>query len=108
MAYESQLESLLERTGQALLVGDLEGLEVLAAETQAALAEGLPSDPDQLLRLKEASRRTSTLLKAAIRGVKAAQRRAAEVAGHGRFATYDARGQKDVLGRNPDGAPRRF
>jgi len=108
MPHDSPLESLLERTGQALLAGDLEELEVLAVETEAALAEGLPADPDQLLRLKDMSGRTSTLLKAAMRGVKAAQRRAAEVAGHGRFATYDARGQKDVLGRAAEGEARRF
>ena len=108
MPHDSPLGSLLDQTGEALLKGDMESLEALAAETQAALAEGLPTDPDELLRLKELSARTSTLLKAAMRGVKAAQRRAAEVAGHGRFATYDARGQKDVLGRSPEGEARRF
>lgn len=108
MASDSNLEALLVQTGQALLAGDLDQLDSLAQETEAELAKGLPDDPQVLLRLKEVSQRTAALLAAAKRGVKAAQRRAAEVAGHGRFATYDARGQKDILGHAPDGEARRF
>lgn len=102
----ADLETLMGETRDALLAGDIERLGALAAETEQALAEGAPADAAAAGRLIRLAERNQPLLAAAIRGVKAAQRRAVEVAGHGTFVTYDSRGKRDVLGHAP-GAPTR-
>lgn len=104
---ESRIEALLQDTREALFAGDLTRLGELAAETEQALADGLPADASLAGRLRALAERNSPLLAAAIRGVKAAQRRAAEVAGHGNFVTYDSRGNRDVLGYAPPAPARR-
>ncbi|MCB6177957.1 hypothetical protein LHP98_07410 [Rhodobacter sp. Har01] len=104
---DSHLESLLLGTRDALLSGDLSRLGALSEETEQALAAGVPPDAAEAERLRALAERNRPLLAAAIRGVKAAQRRAAEVAGHGSFVTYDARGNRDILGRAPAAPVRR-
>lgn len=95
---ESRLESLLDETRDALLAGDLSRLGALADRTEQALAASSPAGLAEPGRLRDLSRRNEALLAAAIRGVKAARRRAVEVAGHGRFATYDAQGKRADMG----------
>lgn len=107
MAAEPSLELLLEQTGAALLAGDLAELETLGRQTETALEDGIAPDLAAAERLRSLADRNGTLLTAALRGIKAAQRRAAEIAGHGRFATYNAQGHKDVLGSTPDIQARR-
>ncbi|PTE16648.1 hypothetical protein [Pseudogemmobacter blasticus] len=95
------LETLLEDTRKALFAGDLARLAALAGETEQALFAGIAADAATAPRLRQLAEANRPLLAAAIRGVKSAQRRASEVAGHGRFSTYDSRGQRGVIGPAP-------
>lgn len=85
------LESLLDQAADALLAGDLAALSDLAPRIEAAAP---PQDPGTLERLRAKARRNARLLDAAMRGVKAARHRVAEITRGPTLTTYDARGQK--------------
>jgi hypothetical protein len=92
------LETLLDETRDALLAGDLLRLAALTAQLdQAAPA----ADPAPLARSRRKAARNAALLEAALKGIRAARRRATELAQPGRFSTYDATGRRGALGTDP-------
>lgn len=90
------LEALLDRMQEALQGGDLAALETLAgplAEAGATLPQ--PQDRAVLERLRRKAARNDTLLTASLRGLRAAQRRLAELRSLEQgFSTYDGAGLK--------------
>ncbi|MEZ5796994.1 MAG: hypothetical protein R3D63_05635 [Paracoccaceae bacterium] len=106
----ASLETFLLATGAALKAGDLPLLADLADRVEAALAEGTAAggDPRQAARVLQAARENERLLLAAMKGVRAARARAAQLTDRGRFSTYDAGGRRDLLGMPPTGPARRL
>lgn len=98
MADCAALETILDRSREALRVGDLPALAGLAAETGAALAAAGGCDRALAGRLAAKARRNERLLAAALAGVRAARRRAQELSDQGRFSTYDAGGRRGQPG----------
>ncbi len=88
------LEALLDTAREALLDGDILKLAALAGELEAAT---LPRDPAALHRSRAKAGRNAALLAAALKGLRAARRRAEELAQPDRFSTYDARGRRGAL-----------
>lgn len=85
------LDDLLDQAAAALLAGDLPALAALAQRIEAA---DLPGDRASVARLQGKAQRNARLLEAAMRGVKAARLRVAEITSGPTLTTYDARGQK--------------
>jgi hypothetical protein len=85
------LEALLDQAAKALLAGDFAVLSDLAPRIESASP---PHDRSLLVRLQAKAERNARLLDAALRGVKAARLRAAEIARGPTLTTYDARGRK--------------
>lgn len=98
------LEALLDETRAALLAGDILRLAALADRVAAAPP---PADLAQLDRTRRKAARNATLLSAAMKGLRAARRRAEEAGRQGRFSTYDAQGRRDEIG-SPAAPARRF
>ncbi|SEM46183.1 hypothetical protein SAMN04488103_101218 [Gemmobacter aquatilis] len=90
------LEALLDRMHEALQGGDLAALESLAgplADAGATLAP--PQSRATLERLRRKAARNDTLLAASLCGLRAAQRRIAELRSLEQgFSTYDGAGLK--------------
>jgi hypothetical protein len=105
---QNDLETLLDQTRDAVLVGDLDTLADLAPRV-AALADDLPrldaAAAGRLIRLAE---RNAQLLQAATRGLRAAQSRLGEIVDGPTLTTYDARGQKAALALPSKLVPRRI
>lgn len=105
---QNALETLLDQTRDAVLVGDLATLADLAPRV-AAMAEDLPhldaAAAGRLIRLAE---RNAQLLQAATRGVRAAQCRLGEIVDGPTLTTYDARGQKAAIALPSALTPRRI
>ncbi|NJS39484.1 MAG: hypothetical protein HC783_11195 [Rhodobacteraceae bacterium] len=103
-----ELETLLDQTRDAVLVGDLATLADLAPQV-SALAEELPrldaAAAGRLIRLAE---RNAQLLQAATRGLRAAQSRLTEIVEGPTLTTYDARGQRAAIAQPSALQPRRF
>lgn len=95
-----ELHGLLADTRTALLAGDLAALSAMAERTEAAIAT-LPASRAELVELQAGAARNAALLAAGLRGVRAARRRLAEIAGYGRFSTYDAQGRLGLVGGAP-------
>lgn len=107
---ERELEQLLDGMHQTLLAGDLAALAPLGAgvETLLARIEGLKDRP-LAERLRDKAARNATCLQAAARGVRAAQRRIAEVqTARLGLATYDDRGKRQELPQGAGQLTRRF
>jgi hypothetical protein len=102
---DDRLEGLLADLGRAARAGDLAVLAAMPDRIEAALSRGLPQDTAGVGRIRDLALRNAALLDAALRGVRAARRRAADVQSAGRLSTYDARGRRDILG--PAAAPPR-
>lgn len=85
------LEALLDQAAEALLAGDLVALSALSSQIESASP---PQDLGSLDRLQAKARRNARLLEAAMRGVKAARHRVAEITRGPTLTTYDAKGQK--------------
>ncbi|MGB8814322.1 MAG: hypothetical protein WCC57_14180 [Paracoccaceae bacterium] len=93
------LERLLDGMHRAVLSGDLEALAPMGSEVEAMLGAMSPlSDQDLAERLRRKAERNAACLKAAARGVRAAQRRVAEIKtvklG---LVTYDGRGKRQEM-----------
>ncbi|NGM44384.1 hypothetical protein G5B31_02405 [Rhodobacter sp. SGA-6-6] len=104
MADCAALETILDRSREALAAGDLAALAGLAAETEAALADAGCCGRALAGRLAEKARRNERLIAAALAGVRAARRRAQDLTDQGRFSTYDAggrRGQPGLVAATP-------
>lgn len=105
---QTDLETLLDQTRDAVLVGDLATLADLAPRV-AALADDLPRlDAVAASRLIRLAERNAQLLQAATRGVRAAQCRLTEIAEGPTLTTYDARGQRAAIALPSALLPRRI
>lgn len=101
------LETILDRTHAALMAGDIMALEGMAADAEAALAAAGRCDKATAERLADKARQNEQLIGAAVKGVRAAQRRAQELTDRGRFSTYDSDGRRAQPGLAPQGAAER-
>jgi NADPH-dependent ferric siderophore reductase len=95
----AEVEALLDRVHAALMAGDLSALPACVA-----MLETLGDPPfgtvgaDALQRLRAKADRNARCLEAAGRGLRAAQRRLAEIRGAGRaLNTYDGTGQRQAI-----------
>lgn len=89
------LADLLDRTHQALRTGDLTTLAALAQDTEAAFGRLDPAmTTADLEALRHRALRNAACLTGALRGVRAARRRLAEIAAAGKgLGTYDRAGR---------------
>lgn len=106
----AEVERLLDRVHAALMAGDLASLAAHVAALEALPTErlaGLGAAP--LGRLRAKADRNARCLEAAGRGLRAAQRRLAEIraAGQG-LQTYDVQGQRRTLAGTGQQIARRF
>lgn len=108
MADLDALETILDRTRAALMAGDITALEGMAADAEAALTAAVGHcDRTTAERLAEKARHNEQLIGAAMKGIRAAQRRAQDLTDRGRFSTYDSGGQRGQPGLAPQGAAAR-
>ncbi len=89
------LESLLDRAADALIAGNLPELARLAPQIESGDVRA--ADRAAAERLRAKAERNARLLDAAMRGLKAARHRVAEITRGPTLSTYDARGQKAVI-----------
>lgn len=107
------LEDLLDRTLACILAGDIGALAATAAATEAALT-GLNAMPDSgtAQRIRRKAEHNAVCLAATARGLRAAQRRVAEIRalrdGTAQLSTYDLRGQRAEAIVLPRGLTRRL
>lgn len=105
---QTALETLLDQTRDAVLVGDLAALADLAPRV-TAIADDLPRlDRETAARLIRLAERNAQLLQAAARGVGAAQGRLDEILNGPTLTTYDAKGQKAAIALQSLLMPRRI
>ncbi|WP_395540521.1 hypothetical protein [Neotabrizicola sp. sgz301269] len=90
----AELESLLDSARDALLAGDILKLAALADALEAAAS---PREPAALRRSRDKAARNAALLSAAMKGLRAALRRAEELTQPDRFSTYDSSGRRGAL-----------
>ncbi|MDM7931836.1 hypothetical protein [Tabrizicola sp.] len=102
------LEDLLDQTRDAVLAGDIASLARLAPQVEAVV-NGLPQlDAKTAEGLREKAKRNVKLIKAASRGVRAAQARMVEITSGPTLTTYDALGRKKAIAPLSQLAARRF
>jgi hypothetical protein len=96
----AEVERLLDRVHAALMAGDLASLPVHVTALEALPMDGLAgSGAGSLARLRAKADRNARCLEAAGRGLRAAQRRLAEIRAAGQtLQTYDVQGQRQALG----------
>lgn len=104
---QSEIDTVLDRTYDALISGDLAALGPLGA-AMAALPDLAGLDRSGAIRIRRKAERNARLLQAAQRGLRTARGRLAEIAAEPALTTYDAQGQKASVGQVAAGAPRRF
>lgn len=107
MQSDSGMDTILDRTYEALLTGDLVALGGLTAMLER-MPEQQPLDRASAERLMRKADRNGLMLLAAARGVRAAQGRLAEIAAEPTLTTYDARGRRESVGQVSNLAPRRI
>lgn len=93
-----QLDAGLDRLETALITGDLQNVEGLAAALEAGLAAVGRGDRSLALRTAEKARRNAELISAALKGIHFAQRRVGELSDQGRFSTYESDGHRKQPG----------
>jgi hypothetical protein len=106
----AEAERLLDRVFAALMAGDLASLPEHVAALEAWSPDGLAGlGVGHLGRLRAKAERNASCLEAAGRGLRAAQRRLAEIrtAGQG-LQTYDGQGQRRTLAGAGQQIARRF
>ena len=103
----SEALNLMHNLRQALLSGDLAALARLE-QALTAIHSTAPADPDESAELRRLAEGNQSLLRAAGRGLRATQRRLAEIArAEQGLATYDPRGRTDPP-RRTKGLHKRF
>jgi hypothetical protein len=107
------LETLLDRMLNAVLNANLAGLADLSVEAESCLAEiDRIADRRTAQRLRRKAERNGVCLMAAARGLRAAQRRIAEINAAGQsgapLVTYDMRGRRKDTVAEPDLLTQRF
>lgn len=90
-----RIETLLDQAADALISGDLTELARLTPQIESV--DVRVADRVSAERLRAKAERNARLLDAAMRGVKAARHRVAEITRGPTLSTYDARGQKAVI-----------
>jgi hypothetical protein len=108
MAETMDLERLLDLTRERLIAGDMGALADLVAGTEQALENLGTADGALVKRLAVKAGQNERLIAAAVKGVRAAQRRSRELTDEGRFSIYDAGGRRDQPGLPPQESARRF
>lgn len=104
------IAGLLDRQFDALIRGDLAGLEESGHGLAAAITR-IDASPSQaeIGAIQERAARNAACLAAALRGVRAARRRLEEIAAAGKgLDTYDAFGRRTAEGMGPDRLRQRF
>ena len=101
-----QLHQNLDAIRQSILTGDFAALAILTQSLEAALGRPKAAlDRKTLIALQAKADRNAALLRAAQRGLRAAQRRISEIRGVSLgLSTYDASGQRAYQAHsvNPD------
>ena len=96
---DNQIEGLLDQMHVAILHADFAALDPLAQALELEMAALRQPDEPLLRRISHKAMRNATCLQAAGRGVRAAQRRVAEVRQtSSRLVTYDDSGKRAELG----------
>ena len=95
-----RLEVVVFETAKAIRVGDLAAMADLAERTESALADLDPqTDAKRLKALRDLAGRNALGLEAAVKGVRAARRRLAEVtSARDGVQTYDNAGNTQKIG----------
>ncbi|HSF65292.1 MAG TPA: hypothetical protein VLA78_12940 [Paracoccaceae bacterium] len=103
------LTALLDEQATALRAGRVDALPALADRMAALVAGGLAgTDPATARRLRDRVARNASLAQAAEKGLRAARRRLADVAGAARGGrTYDGQGQIGTVGPSATSLVRR-
>jgi hypothetical protein len=107
MQADSDADRLLDHAHDALIAGDLAALGPLA-EAMEKVQGWSDLDRPTAERLRRKADRNGQMLQAAARGVRAAQRRLAEISAEPGLTTYDARGRREQVGQVSGAAPRRI
>lgn len=103
------LETLMDTLHAALRAGQIEQIADLVTQIEEKLAEVSPADRHLLRRLQAKANSNGQLLEAAGRGIRAAQRRIAEIAAvRSGLATYDRAGQRQEAALATSKLSRRF
>lgn len=85
------LEQLLARVGPAINAADFDALKSISAMLETVQ---IPADPATLHHSAKQARENEVLLQAAVRGLRAAHRRIAELGRGHSLTTYDGTGRK--------------
>lgn len=95
----AKLRDLFEREHDALVAGDLNGLDELAQSKSQLISNlGALRDVDAVQQLQQLATRNARLLEAARRGVVAARTRIQQIkSGGSELKTYDRSGQMQTL-----------
>jgi hypothetical protein len=91
------LDDLLDEAHRALLTGDLARLGQLAPQVEDQAETPATMDGATAARLRRKADRNAQLLQAALRGLRSAKERLADIRGSTALTTYDARGNKATL-----------
>lgn len=107
------LDDLLDRMLGCILGSDITGLAPLTAKAEALLARMAPAaDAASAQRLRAKAERNALCLAATARGLRAAQRRIAEIRalreGGARLVTYDGQGRRAETPLAPANLTRRI
>ncbi|NUB44913.1 hypothetical protein GEU84_010995 [Fertoebacter nigrum] len=107
------LDDLLDRMLGCILLSDLAALSPLAAEAETLLARvTTPADIVAVHRLRAKAEHNARCLAATARGLRAAQRRLAEIRalreGRTRLVTYDGQGRRAETALSPASLTRRI
>ena len=103
MADFAGLETILDRARAALVAGDIASLDGMAADAEVALATAGHCDRAAAERIAAKAQRNEHLIAEAMKGIRAAQRRARDLTDHGRFSTYDSDGRRGQPGLSLQG-----
>jgi hypothetical protein len=98
---QSDMDDLLpclSETRGALLSGNIKKLVTLTERTERALEQGKRLAEQDLIMLRAAAEENRRLLDAALKGIRAAKRRASDLTEVGRFSTYEEGGKRNQPG----------
>lgn len=103
MTDSDHLEAALDRLHRCILIADFTELPKIVMETERLTAQlGVAVDKRMADRLRYKANRNALCLQAAARGLRAAQRRLAEViCANSQLSTYTNQGQRSEVGTGP-------
>jgi flagellar biosynthesis/type III secretory pathway chaperone len=99
----AETETMLDQLTVAIREGDLQRIATIGPQLEQVLVALRPELDTQITeRLREKACQNATLLQATAKGLRAAQRRIAEIrAAHEGLSTYNARGRRAGAGHRP-------